>query len=70
MRTRKERATDLTTMQQTVAEAQAQADAMQRKMEQHLRELGDAKAMIEEYWQPTHSSNNKTPIPHGTGGLF
>jgi hypothetical protein len=50
MRTRKERATDLATMQQTVAEAQAQADAMQRKMEQQLRELGDAKAMIEEYW--------------------
>lgn len=37
-------------MQQTVADAQAQAEAMQRKLEEQQQQLGDVKAKLQEYW--------------------
>ena len=50
MRTRKKRQRDSAAMQQAVAEAQARAEKAQRMAEQQLKELGNVKAQIEEYW--------------------
>jgi hypothetical protein len=50
MRTRKKRAADSAAMHQAVADAQARAEAAQRMAEEELKELGDVKAQIEEYW--------------------
>lgn len=50
MRTRKERQQDSAAMHQAVADAQSRAEAAQRMAEQEIKELGDVKAQIEEYW--------------------
>jgi len=50
MRSRIERQRDSAALHQAVADAQARAESAQRMAEQQLKELGNVKAQLEEYW--------------------